>query len=172
MIHHKRRVLRRLKRASRLLDQEALVSELKKEIKKEEEYIEKCKEYNTPINFIDSVPISFDDELEVSAKTINKEIILNGKLFDKGDWVDLMRYIIHEFCHVLQQVNGMVEGKVDKEDYLDDDNEVEAFQAQLSYMSKHDSPEEIQEYLEHLLDHHDIKGKEREEKKEKLTEEI
>ena len=146
--------------------------ELKEAIKQEEEYIEKCQEYDMPIDFVDNVPMSFDDKLEVSAKTINKEVFLNGKLFDKGDWVDLMRYVLHELIHVMQQDNGKVNGKVDKEDYLDDENEVEAFQAQLSYMSKHDSPEEIQKYLENLLDHHDIKGKVREEKKEKLTEEI
>lgn len=172
MMHHKRKVLKRLKRAGRVLDQEALINELKKGIKKEEEYIDKCEEYDMSINFVNDVPMSFDDNLDVSAKTINKEVFLNGKLFDKGDWVDLMRYVLHELIHVMQQDNGKVKGKVDKEDYLDDENEVEAFQAQLSYMSKHETPQEIQEYLENLLDHHDIKGKERKEKKEKLTEEI
>ena len=171
-LRHKRKAMIRLKKASRVLDQKALIGELKAAIKQEEEYIEKCQEYGASVNFIDAVPISFDDNLDVSAKTVNKEIFLNGKLFDKGDWVDLMRYVLHEAIHVLQQANGMVDGKTDKEDYLDDDNEIEAFQAQLSYMSKHEDPKEIQEYLENLLDHHDIKGKEREEKKEKLTEEI
>lgn len=149
----------------------AVIKELKEAVKKEDEYIEKCKEYDKNINFVDSVDISFKDGLDVSAKTINEEIFLNGKLFDENSWVDQMRYIIHEIVHVMQQEAGNVDGS-HEEDYLDDENEIEAFQAQLSYMSEHNSPEEIQEYLEQLLDHHGITGKERREKIKELTSEI
>lgn len=149
-----------------------LIKKLKKEIKKESEYIEKCKEYHKDLDFINNVEISFDDSLDVSAKTVNGEIFLNGKLFDGDDWDDQMRYVIHEIIHVMQQEAGKVEEKTDRDDYLDDKNEIEAFQAQLSYMSENESPEEIQKYLEQLLDHHGIKGKERRLKIEELTEDI
>ena len=149
----------------------AVIKELKEAVKKEDEYIEKCKEYDKNIDFVDNVDISFKDGLDVSAKTINEEIFLNGKLFDENSWVDQMRYIIHEIVHVMQQEAGNVDGS-HEEDYLDDENEIEAFQAQLSYMSEHNSPEEIQEYLEQLLDHHGITGKERREKIKELTSEI
>lgn len=149
-----------------------MINKLKEEIKKEDEYIDKCEKYEKDINFINSVPISFDDELDVSAKTINGEIFLNGKLFDDDDWNNKMRYMIHEITHVMQQDAGQVNGKTDKNHYLDDKNEQEAFQAQISYMSEHDTPEEIQKYLEQLLDHHNIKGKERKEKIKELTKNI
>jgi hypothetical protein len=150
----------------------ALIKKLKKEIKKEDEYIEKCEEYSKDPDFINGVEISFDDNLDVSAKTVNGEIFLNGKLFDGGDWDDQMRYVIHEITHVMQQEAGKVKEKTDRDDYLDDENEIEAFQAQLSYMSENESPEEIQKYLEQLLDHHGIKGKERKLKIEELTEDV
>jgi hypothetical protein len=148
------------------------IKELKEGIKKEEEFLEKCKEYGVGPDFIDDVPISFDDELDVSAKTVNGEVFLNGALFDANDWVDQMRYIQHEGTHILQQATGKVNEKTNKEDYLDDPNEIEAFQAQIAYMADHESPEELQKYLEQLLDHHNIQGKERKEKIKELTEEI
>jgi hypothetical protein len=118
------------------------------------------------------VHISFDDDLDVSAKTVNCEIFLNGKLFDEGNWDDQMRYVVHEIIHVMQQEAGEVNGQTSDEDYLDDENELEAFKAQISYMSDHEPPEEIQQYLEQLMDHHDMQGKERRLKIEELTEEI
>jgi hypothetical protein len=144
------------------------VKKLKKKVKNEESFVEKCKEYNADPCFIDNVHISFEP-LDVSAKTVNGRIFLNEKLLD-GSEEEQMRYIVHEAVHVMQQENGKVNGKTDKDDYLDDKNEQEAFQAQISYMSDHDDPEEIQTYIEHLLDHHDIEGKERSEKAKKLLE--
>jgi len=147
------------------------ICKLKFALKKEEPFLEKCKEYKKDPSFVDDVKISFEP-LDVSAKTINGVIILNEELLDNGDWDDIMRYIVHEMTHVLQQEAGMVDGKTDDEDYLDDRNEQEAFQAQIEYMDDHGSAEELQEYLENLLDHHDIKGKERKDKIRILTKDI
>jgi len=150
--------------------QRRLIQKLKMALKKEKEFIEKCEKYDRRPNFIDDVKVSFQP-LDVSAKTINGEIILNESLLEK-DWVEQMRYLLHESTHVLQQEAGQVNGKVDKDNYLDDENEQEAFQAQISFQNKHEGPEEVQEYIENLLDHHDIKGKERKEKEKMLTEEV
>jgi len=168
---HKRALLR-ISKVRKNREQEQLIDKLKKGLKKEEEYIEKCEEYDKDIDFVDNVNITFDDDLDVSAKTVNGEIFLNGKLFEEGDWADCMRYVLHEMVHVFQQNAGKVKGKVDKDHYLDDKNEQEAFQAQISYMADNESPEELQQYLEQLLDHHDIKGKERKEKIKELTKDI
>ena len=140
-------------------------------IKKEKPFLDKCKEYKKGPDFIDQVKISFEP-LDVSAKTINGTIILNEELLEDGDWDDIMRYVVHEIIHVMQQEAGMVNGKTSDEDYLDDKNEQEAFQTQIEYMDEHVSPKELQEYLENLLDHHDIEGKERKEKRRILTKEI
>lgn len=152
-------------------EQRKLIQKMKKQIQKEEVFLEKCKEYGRDPSFVNDAKITFEP-LDVSAKTVNGDVILNEKLFEDGDWEDIMRYVLHELCHVLQQEAGKVDGKVDKEDYLDDDNEQEAFRTQISYMADHESPEELQEYLEQLLDHHDIKGRERKEKIRELTKDL
>ena len=176
-MHHKRKVLLRLKkakseRAARQKDsREQRIKALKNALKQEDEYLEKCEKYHKNKNFVDSVQISFEPDLDVSAKTINGQILLNDKLFDK-EWDVQMRYVIHEIIHAMQQDVGKVKGKVDKNKYLDDKNEQEAFTAQISYMCEHDNTEEVQEYIENLLDHHDIKGKERKDKAKKLTEDL
>jgi len=158
-----------LTRLSKLYD--GLIKKIKKEVKKEEPYKEKCKKYNKDIDFVDSVEIKFEP-LDVSAKTINGIIILNENLLKSEKWEDIMRYVIHELTHCFQQEAGMVKGKVDKDKYLDDENEQEAFQAQIEYMDDHESPEKIQLYLEQLLDHHDVKGKKRKEYIQELTKDI
>jgi hypothetical protein len=81
-----------------------------------------------------------------------------------------MRYLIHEFVHCLQQENGDV-GKGADGDYLDDPYEIEAFWYQLEAMEDMYDPKEIQEYIEGLLDHHGLKGKDRKEKEKELTDE-
>jgi hypothetical protein len=155
---------------NRKAKQRRLIVKLKNAIKKEPIFVEKCKEHNYPSNILDNVKITFEP-LEVSAKTINGRIILNESLFDKGSWNDQMRYFCHEGVHILQQFSGLVDGPVDRDNYLDDPNEQEAFRVQLEYMDEH-TPEEVQTYLENLLDHHDIRGKERKEKIEELTKDI
>lgn len=147
------------------------IKDLKELIKKDDIYINKCKEYGKNINFIDDVNVSFSDDLDVSAKTINGEIILNGKLFNQEITIQI-RYLQHELVHVLQQASGKVNGKTEKEDYLDDKNEQEAFSTQIAYMCEHDTPEQIVDYIENLLDHHDIHGKERKEKAKKILDNL
>lgn len=153
-----------LKRLARLNGEE-LIKKMKKEVKDEDSFLEMCKKYNVSPDFVDSVHISFEP-LDVSAKTVNGKIFLNEKLLDQ-DFDDAMRYFQHELTHVCQQAAGEVDGKTPKADYLDDPNEQEAFQYQLDYMEEH-TPEEVDDYLDKLLDHHNIKGKEREEKKDVL----
>lgn len=148
-----------------------LVDRLKKDLKNQDVYIEKCKEYQEDIDYVDDIEIYFAP-LDVSAKTVNGTIILNENLIESDDWEDIQRYTIHELTHCFQQENGLVDGPI-KGRYLDDENEQEAFKAQLEYMSEYDSPEEIQEYLEQLLDHHNINNeKQREKYIKKLTEDI
>jgi hypothetical protein len=154
------------------MNKRLLILKFKKNLKNQPVYLDLCKKYKEDIEIIDDVKISFLP-LDVSAKTINGQIIINEELLKNKDWVEVERYFIHELTHVFQQKHNKVQGVVDKEDYLDDKNEQEAFQAQIEFMDDNgNSEEEIQEYLEHLLDHHDIKGKERKEKIKILTKNI
>lgn len=156
---------------SRKTEQRKVLQKAKREIKDEPAYAEICEEYDVDTDAIDDVHVSFKP-LDVSAKTVNGRIYLNDRLFEADDMDDIKRYIIHEFTHVLQQEAGLVEGQVDKDDYLDDENEQEAFQVQLEFMGDHYTPEEMQSYLEQLLDHHEIKGKERKQKIRDLTKKV
>ena len=151
--------------------QRKALQKAKREVKIEPAYLEICKEYDADPDVIDDVKISFVP-LDVSAKTVNGRVFLNDRLFDAGDMDDVKRYIIHEFTHCLQQAEGKVDGPVDKDEYLDDENEQEAFQVQLEFMDDHYTPEEMQGYLEQLLDHHEIKGKERKQKIRELTKKV
>ena len=110
------------------------IQEIKDIVKKEDEYVEKCKEYDKSLDFIENVKISFE-QLDVSAKTVNGEIYLNEKLYTRP-MDEQVRYVIHELVHCFQQDAGLVEPKK-TDDYLDDENEQEAFQVQLEYMDKH-----------------------------------
>ena len=145
------------------------IKKLKEKIKDEESYREICEEKGRDISAIDEIDIDFID-LDVSARTINKKVDLNEKLLE-GPFRDIMRYVIHEVTHVFQQENGEVnEGSADKSgtDYLDDDNEEEAFSFQVDYMKDHYPDDDIIKYLEQLLDHHEIFNKK--DRKEKIKE--
>lgn len=147
------------------------IRKLKEIVKNENIFIEKCKEYGKDPSFIDDVPISFDENLDVSAKTINGDVFLNSRLLN-DDTEKQVRYVIHELIHVMQQEAGKVSGKVDKEDYLDDENELEAFETQLGYMCENETADDVIKYIEQLLNHHNIAGKERREKAKKLVENL
>lgn len=164
---------------SKASEQRKVIQRAKRELKSEPAYLEICKEYNVKPDIIDGISISFKP-LDVSAKTINGEVFLNERLFESGDMIEVKRYVTHETVHVLQQNAGLVDTKTDDndatttdgEDYLNDPNELEAFQTQLEFMDDHQSPEEIQKYIENLLDHHSIRGKERRKKVIELTQKI
>jgi len=149
------------------INKKSIVRKIKTEIKEEKAYKKVCREKGRPLDAVDKVNINFV-ELDVSARTVNKQIDLNKQLLE-GPFKDIMRYVIHEVAHVFQQENGEVnEGSADKsgDDYLDDDNEEEAFGFQIDYMKDHCADSEINEYLEQLLDHHKIFNKK--DRKEKI----
>ena len=146
--------------------QKKLISMLRKKLKNSPLARRLCEKYDEDEQFVDTIPIEFQP-LDVSAKTVNGQILLNSKLLE-GDFRDNMRYIIHEFVHCLQQENGDVGSNSDG-DYLDDPHEVEAFWYQIEGMDDMYSDKEIQEYIDGLMDHHDLTGKERKEKIEELT---
>jgi hypothetical protein len=142
-----------------MVSKEKLITELRKKLKKSPVAHRLCDKYDEDPDFIDDIPIRFEP-LDVSAKTVNGEIILNSKLLE-GDFRDNMRYLVHEFTHCLQQEHGKVDESSRDKDYLDDPNEKEAFKAQVDFMETAYDPEEIQVYLDGLMKHHDVRGKER-----------
>jgi len=147
-----------------------LIEEMRAEVKKDPIIIKKFKEYGVPLDDIDKVYIEFAD-LDVSAKTKDRKIYLNQVMLeDDSPTQEPTHYLVHELIHYLQQTTGKNLDHSDAEDYLDKDSEQEAFKAQVDYKKREESPEEAVGYVERLLDHHDIEGKERKEKKKDLLE--
>jgi hypothetical protein len=142
-----------------MLSQKKLVEQLRKRLKRTKVARRLCAKYGEEPKFIDSIPIRFEP-LDVSAKTVDGEIMLNEKLLG-GEPRDCLRYLVHELVHCLQQKHGKVDEQSDNVDYLDDPNEKEAFKAQVDFMETAYDPEYVQTYLDGLMSHHDVRGKER-----------
>ena len=156
------------------IDYDKAVEQMREVAKNDPAIQKKFKEYNVPISDIENVHIEFCD-LDVSAKTKNMNIYINKKMLDKDSKVkDPTHYLIHELVHYLQQKTGKNSSTKEQngEDYLDKPSEEEAFQTQLDYKKREESPEEAIEYVEDLLEYHDVDDKKKEEKKEELLGDI
>jgi hypothetical protein len=149
------------KLSKRHLDEDQLAQELKSAAEKDPTVQAKFKEYGIDISELPDVKIGFED-LDVSAKTKNEAITLNRKLLSPVSkaFEQCMPYVVHELTHVLQQKKNQLHG-ADKEEYLDKDTEIEAFQAQVEYKKDHDGEDAADAYVEDLLDFHNIKRKKR-----------
>lgn len=142
---------------------------MKEQVKNDPDVVAKFKKYDVPLSAIDDVHVEFAD-LDVSAKTKDEKIYLNKKMLEPDSEIkDPTHYLAHELVHYLQQFTGNTAGHKLVDDYLDKPTEMEAFQVQVKYKERHESPEEANEYIDDLLDHHDVSNpKERKEKKEEL----
>lgn len=130
-----------------------------------------CKEFKVDQDIIDLIPVRFGD-IDVSAKTVRGIIILNNKLLKDNNFENNIHYLLHEIIHYVQMVSRShpTQGANDGE-YLDNKDELEAFTYQIEYMDDQYGDEEADDYMEHLLTHHDIDDKdERREKKKELSE--
>jgi len=129
--------------------------------------IEKFKEYKTDINEIDNVPIIFD-ELDVSAKTEHGIILLNFELLCDGKFQLDYSYLAHELTHYLQQT--VREGGTNPEDdYLKNPDEQEGFNVQIKFIEEEFGPEAAEKYTNHLIEHHDVNDKDKNEIRKELT---
>jgi len=131
------------------------------------------KEYGIKGWIFDAVPLDFKD-IKVTAKTVNGTIFLNPKI-NKMPFNIVMRYVIHEFVHVLQHITEEKDGEVEddkKQEYLDREDEVEAFQHQIKYDAKYRGKDAAEEYTDELLEYHKIPREEKKERKKELMEKV
>lgn len=149
-----------------------IVKKLKDKVKDHPVVVELFKKYKVSPELLDYIPIYFAD-MDVSAKTEHGIIILNIRLLEDGDYEKNDHYIVHESCHVLQQCFGdePTQG-ADDGDYLLNPYEQEGFQNQTEYLAETRGEEDAEEYVDQVLDHHDVEGKEREQKKEILLKDV
>jgi len=156
---------------NKLMKQMRILSEIRTSLINDEIAKEICKEKGFGTWFLASVPISFE-ELDVAAKTSDGSIILSRKLLNKPP-VIRMRYVIHELVHAMQHTKDYGKNKDDKaQDYLDRPDEIEAFQAQNKYDAEERGEAKVEEYVESLLDHHEIPAADKDEKRNELLKEV
>jgi hypothetical protein len=148
------------------------INKARKHIKKDENWIKICQEYDEAPDIIDLIPMRFGT-IDVSATTNHGVITLNYKLLCDGDFEGDYSYIIHEGTHYLQQTCGDKPTKsADEGDYLHNPYEQEGFQNQIEYIAHHEGDQEAESYVDDLLDHHDKNGKEKTKLKEVLLEKV
>jgi hypothetical protein len=133
-----------------------MLQEVREKIKKSDVIADLCKEYGVDIDYIDLIPMAFTD-LDVSARTEKGCIYFNIELLQDGFEND-DHYMAHEVVHHFQQCfgDGPTKGSGDSEDYLDNEYEQEGFQAQTEYLSETRDDQAAVNYVEQVLNHHDV----------------
>lgn len=152
-----------------------IINKAKNRIKDSDVIKDMFKEWDVESEVLDLIPVCFSDDLDVSARTDHAIIYINYDLIkDCEDMEEMLEsidhYLVHEITHYCQQCYGdkPTQGSEDG-DYLANEFEQEGFQNQTEYISDTQGDEEAEEYVEDLLDHHDIEGKkEREKRKDQL----
>jgi hypothetical protein len=147
-----------------------MINKVRARVKNTEEVKNIFKEYKIDLDEIDYVPMCFKD-LDVSARTEHGCIYFSYDLIEDGDFEDDDHYMVHELTHWAQQTSGTkpTSGSTD-DSYLDNPNEEEGFQYQAQFIENTRGEEAAKDYVNKLLDHHDLKGKERKDKKEEILE--
>jgi hypothetical protein len=133
-----------------------LIKKLREFLKQDPVVQDMFKEYKIDIDEIDYIPMKFG-KIDVSAKTDHGVIIYNYKLLTDGDFFRDFSYGVHEMTHWLQQTSGdKPTQSSDDGDYLENPFEKEGFQNQIEYIAEQFGENEAEDYVDHLLDHHDV----------------
>ena len=145
-----------------------LISRAKKYLKKDKIWKKVCQDFGQKPDIIDHIPTMFGD-LDVSAKTHHGVVIINYKVLSDGEFFTDYSYLIHEYTHWFQQCFGEKPTQSsDNGSYLDNKYEQEGFQNQLKYIAHHFGEDDAEEYVEGLLEHHDIKSKSKQDELESV----
>lgn len=145
-----------------------VINKVKDKVKQSDTYKDLCDKYEVDYDYIDLVPMCFSD-LDVSARTQHGCIYFNYKLIKDGAFENDDHYMIHELEHVLQQtcLDGPTRGSAE-DDYLDNEFEQEGFRSQTKYLSETRDDEAAENYIEKVLEHHDVPSPERKKRRKQL----
>ena len=136
-----------------------MIKKLREFLKQDEVTQKMFKEYGVDIEEIDYIPMMFGN-IDVSAKTDHGVIIYNFKLLTDGDFFKDFSYGVHEMTHWLQQTTGdKPTQSADDGSYLDNPYEQEGFQNQVEYIANQFGENEAENYVDDLLEHHDVESK-------------
>jgi hypothetical protein len=143
-----------------------LIQQIKDKLKKNEIIQKSFADKGLDVNEIDDIPVCFAP-LEVSARTDHGIVYLNEELWDEPEEID--HYLAHEFEHFAQQTTGDGPTKGSTEDnYLDNEFEQEGFQTQTEYLSDTRGDEVAEDYIEDVMEHHEVPDKEKKKRKREL----
>lgn len=145
-----------------------IIEKIKARLKTNETVQKVFKKYGLNLDEIDYIPVCFAD-IDVSARTDHGIIYLNYGLLADGDFEEDDHYLVHEMTHFAQQTtgDGPTEGSTE-DTYLDNKYEQEGFRAQTEYLSETRDDSAAKNYINKVLDHHDVPTKERDKRKEQL----
>ena len=159
------------KKKTEVMDDMKILSKIRSALMNDSVAKDLCEENDIGDWFLKSVPIKFD-KLDVSARTVDGCITISKELNSRPFNI-IMRYVIHELVHAIQHALGTGKGASGKsKNYLNNKDEIEAFQYQIVYDEKERGLDDVEEYVDELLDYHDYPKKKRKDKKEKLLEKI
>lgn len=145
-----------------------VINRMKRAVKNDDVLRAAFNKYNVDINEIDFIPIYFK-KLDVSAQCKHGIIYLNFKLLEDGLDLKDTSYLVHEITHWLQQTTGdKPTQSSDEGNYLDNEYEREGFKNQIEYISEHFGKQEAEDYVDHLLDYHDIKDDDKKDELESI----
>lgn len=140
-----------------------LINKAKNFLKKDKVWKELCSKYNEDVDIIDYIPTKFGN-LNVSANTDHGIVTLNYKLLCDGDFYKDYSYLIHEYAHWFAQCYSTKPTKSStKEDYLQNKHEQDAFKNQVEYIAEHFGKGEAEDYVDNLLEYHEVDDKEEKE---------
>jgi hypothetical protein len=136
-----------------------MIDKMRKYLKENKIVQDMFKEYEVDIEEIDYIPMMFGD-IDVSASTNHGVIVFNYRLLCDSDFFKDFSYGTHEINHFLQQTTGKQATKSsDDGNYLDNKFEQEAFTKQVEYIADQFGEGEAENYVDDLLDHHEVKNK-------------
>jgi len=158
---------------SEIEDKQKLLAKIRVHLRNDSMAKNLVKEYKLKNWIFDAVPLDFK-KINVTAKTVNGTIYLSPKIEDMPFKI-VMRYVIHEFVHVLQHITEQKKGETEDDkdqEYLEREDEIEAFQEQIKYDAKHRGLKAAEEYTDELLEYHKIPKTEKIHKKKELMEKV
>lgn len=144
-----------------------IINGIKERVKQHDALKKAFEEHGIDIDEVDDIPVCFAD-IDVSARTDHGIIYLNWGLLDEG-FPKNDHYLAHEMTHYAQQTTGDGPTKGSTDDtYLDNEYEQEGFQVQTEYLSETKGDQVARNYIDNVLDYHEVPKSERPEKKKEL----
>jgi hypothetical protein len=145
-----------------------MLKKMRECLKKDQVMQKVFKEHSVDIEELDYYPMRFGN-LDVSAKTDKGVLIFNYKLLCDGDFLKDYSYGIHEVTHILQQTTGTKPTKGSEDgNYLQNPFEQEAFTNQVEFIADHEGEDQAEDYVDNLLEHHEITDKEEKDELEEV----